>query len=115
MFPDFSQIRIFLRPGNTDMRKAINSLAVLVSEDMQGDPLNGNLYLFCNKQRKNMKVLYWDRNGFCLWQKKLEKHRFPWPDTEEAARELTREELDMLLKGIDFFHAHTKLQYSRVS
>jgi len=115
MFPDFSKIRIFLRPGNTDMRKAINSLTVLVSEDMQGDPLSGSLYLFCNKQRKNMKVLYWDRNGFCLWQKKLEKHRFPWPDTEEAARELTREELDMLLKGIDFFHAHTKLQYSRVS
>ena len=72
MFPDFSQIRIFLRPGNTDMRKAINSLTVLVSEDMQGDPLSGSLYLFCNKQRKNMKVLYWDRNGFCLWQKKLE-------------------------------------------
>ena len=43
MFPDFSQIRIFLRPGNTDMRKAINSLAVMVGEDIQGDPLSGSL------------------------------------------------------------------------
>lgn len=115
MFPDFSRIRIFLRPGHTDLRKAINSLAVLVSEDLRYDPLNGSLYLFCNKARKNMKALYWDRNGFCLWQKKLEKHRFPWPDLGEGARELSREELEMLLCGIDFFHAHTKLQYSRVS
>jgi transposase len=115
MFPDFSKVRIFIRPGHTDMRKAINGLAVMVSEDMNGDPLSGGLYLFCNRQRKNMKALYWDRNGFCLWQKKLEKHKFPWPNTDEGARELTREELDLLLKGIDFFHAHTKLKFSKVS
>ena len=97
------------------MRKAINGLAVLVDEQMQEDPLNGNLYLFCNKQRRNLKALYWDRNGFCLWQKKLEKHRFPWPETEEAAKELSRKELEMLLDGIDFFRAHKELHYSRVS
>ena len=97
------------------MRKAINGLAVLVDEQMKGDPLNGSLYLFCNKQRRNLKALYWDRNGFCLWQKKLEKHRFPWPETEEAAKELSRKELEMLLDGIDFFRAHKELHYSRVS
>ena len=97
------------------MRKAINGLAVLVDEQMQGDPLNGNLYLFCNKQRRNLKALYWDRNGFCLWQKKLEKHRFPWPETVEAVRELQAGELKMLLEGIDFFRAHKELHYSRVS
>ena len=97
------------------MRKAINGLAVLVDEQMQEDPLNGSLYLFCNKQRRNLKALYWDRNGFCLWQKKLEKHRFPWPETEEAAKELSRKELEMLLDGIDFFRAHKELHYSRVS
>ena len=97
------------------MRKAINGLAVLVDEQMKEDPLNGSLYLFCNKQRRNLKALYWDRNGFCLWQKKLEKHRFPWPETEEAAKELSRKELEMLLDGIDFFRAHRELHYSRVS
>ena len=97
------------------MRKAINGLAVLVDEQMKEDPLNGSLYLFCNKQRRNLKALYWDRNGFCLWQKKLEKHRFPWPETEEAAKELSRKELEMLLDGIDFFRAHKELHYSRVS
>ena len=97
------------------MRKAINGLAVLVDEQMQEDPLNGNLYLFCNRQRRNLKALYWDRNGFCLWQKKLEKHRFPWPETQEAVRELQAGELKMLLEGIDFFRAHRELYYSRVS
>ena len=97
------------------MRKAINGLAVLVDEQMKEDPLNGSLYLFCNRQRRNLKALYWDRNGFCLWQKKLEKHRFPWPETEEAAKELSRKELEMLLDGIDFFRAHKALHYSRVS
>ena len=97
------------------MRKAINGLAVLVDEQMKEDPLNGSLYLFCNRQRRNLKALYWDRNGFCLWQKKLEKHRFPWPETEEAAKELSRKELEMLLDGIDFFRAHKELHYSRVS
>ncbi len=97
------------------MRKAINGLAVLVDEQMQEDPLNGSLYLFCNRQRRNLKALYWDRNGFCLWQKKLEKHRFPWPETVEAVRELQAGELKMLLEGIDFFRAHRELYYSRVS
>ena len=113
MFPDFSKIQIFIKPGNTDMRKAINGLAIMITEDLESDPLSGNL--FCNKQRKNLKALYWDRNGFCLWQKKLEKHQFPWPKDNKSALELSSEELEMLLKGIDFFKAHQKLEYSKIS
>ena len=115
MFPDFSKIQIFIKPGSTDMRKAINGLAIMITDDLEADPLSGNLYLFCNKQRKNLKALYWDRNGFCLWQKKLEKHQFPWPKDNNSAMELSREELDMLLKGIDFFKAHQQLKYSKIS
>lgn len=115
MFPDLTRIRIFVRPGITDMRKAINGLSLTVSDHMDKSPLNGDLYLFCNRQRKILKVLYWDRNGFCLWQKRLEKHRFPWPNTEEQARQITSEQLQMLLDGIDFWHAHEKLNFEAVS
>jgi transposase len=115
MIKDFSNVKIFIRPGATDMRKAINGLAIAVQEEMSLDPLSGALFLFTNKQRRILKALYWDQNGFCLWQKRLEKHRFPWPGTEEAARTVTFEELSMLLKGIDFWNAHESLKYSEIA
>ncbi len=115
MTPDLSAVQIFIRPGITDMRKAINGLVVMVQDYMNENPLSGNLFLFCNRERRIMKALYWDRNGFCLWQKKLEKHKFPWPVTEEDALAITPEQLSMLLKGIDFWNEHTTLEYSRVS
>lgn len=113
--PDLSKVTVYVRPGVTDMRKAINGLSILVNEQMELDPLNGALFLFCNRQRRILKALYWDRNGFCLWQKRLEKFRFPWPDTQEAAREITAEQLRMLLDGIDFWNAHEPLSYKSVS
>lgn len=115
MLIDITQLQIYIRPGITDMRKAINGLTGLVQDEMELDPFSKSIFLFCNRQRKILKAMYWDRNGFCLWQKKLEKHKFPWPDTEEAVRELKQEELSMLLNGIDFWKAHTELKYSQVS
>mgnify|MGYP000650019216 CR=1 FL=1 len=112
--PDLSRVEIYVRPGITDMRKQINGLAIIAAEQMEQDPLSGALFLFCNRYRRIMKALYWDRNGFCLWQKKLEKHRYPWPDTEEAARKITARELRMLLDGIDFWQAHQELSYRSV-
>jgi transposase len=81
---------------------------------MNASPVDGNIYLFCNRQRKILKALYWDRNGFCLWQKRLEKHKFPWPQNDEAARAISYKELKMLLEGIDFWNAHQPLSYSSV-
>lgn len=115
MFIDVTSVSIFVRPGVTDMRKAINGLSILAAEQMQHDPLSGSLFLFCNRYRRIMKALYWDRNGFCLWQKRLERDRFPWPASKEAAREISGEQLRMLLDGIDFWHAHQQLQYRSVS
>ena len=115
MLIDVTSVSIFVRPGVTDMRKAINGLSMLASEQMQQDPLSGSLFLFCNRYRRIMKALYWDRNGFCLWQKRLEKDRFPWPASEEAARKISAEQLQMLLDGIDFWRAHQQLQYRSVS
>lgn len=116
MLIDWARTRIFIRPGKTDMRKQSAGLSVLVEQVLQCDPFSGSLYLFCNRRRNLMKVLYWDRNGFCLWSKKLEeKHRFPWPESEEAVREIDEQQLRWLLDGIDFFHAHKRLRYTKVS
>ena len=112
---DLSKARIFLRPGYTDLRKAVNGLAVIIEQVMKGEPFSGNVYLFCNKERRLLKAVYWEKNGFWLSQKRLEKDRYPWPDTSEAVRELGSEELSMLLSGIDLFKAHRELFYKKVS
>jgi transposase len=96
------------------MRKAVNGLAGIVEGQMGGEPFSGNVYLFCNRERKLLKAIYWDKTGFWLSQKRLEKDKYPWPQTSEAARELSADELSMLFKGIDFFKAHKQLNYKNI-
>jgi len=114
MIPDLHTSEIYIKPGVTDMRKQINTLSVYVVEEMKKESLSGDIYVFCSRDRSLIKALYWERNGFCLWQKRLEKDKFPWPKTESEARKITREELMMLLSGIDFFKAHQSIHYSAV-
>jgi len=64
MIFDLSKARIFLRPGITDLRKAVNGLSVIVQEDIEQDPFSGSVFLFCNRGRKLLKAVYWDRTGF---------------------------------------------------
>ena len=71
-----THVRVFLATGNTDMRKSINGLSILVAQHLEMDPLSGHLFVFCNKRQNMVKILYWDRNGFCLWHKRLEKQSF---------------------------------------
>lgn len=115
MIIDWSRVKIFVRPGVTDFRKQINGLSMIVEEELAHDPFSGSLFLFSNRRRTHLKILYWQRNGFCLWLKRLEKDRFPWPQDEEAVREITVEQLSMLLEGIDFWNAHRELAYSRIN
>jgi transposase len=112
---DFSKTRIFIRPGATDLRKAANGLGGIIERQMEGELFSGSIYLFCNKNRKLLKAIWWDRNGFWLGQKRLEKDTFPWPQTNEAVQELNSEQLLMLLDGIDFFKMHKPLHYKKVS
>ena len=114
MIFDLSSMKIYIRPGFTDLRKASNGLTVIVQEWMKQDPFSGSVYMFCNRERKLLKAVYWDKSGFWLSQKRLEKEKFPWPETIEAVRELSVEELKMLLAGIDFFKAHKTLHYEKV-
>ena len=115
MILDISKIKIFLRPGSTDLRKAVNGLSAIVQDTMKQDPFSGSVFLFCNRERKLLKAVYWDKTGFWLSQKRLEKNKFPWPCDETEARELAVEELQMLLVGIDFFKAHKELFYKKVA
>ena len=93
--------RVFLVLGATDMRKAIDGLAVLVADRLELNPLSGACFAFCNRDRTIIKILSWDRNGFCLWQKRLERDRFPWPDSVAAVMDIGGRELSWLLEGLD--------------
>jgi transposase len=115
MRADLSRVSIFIRPGHTDLRKAVNGLTALVQEQMKQDPFSGSVYLFCNKGKKLLKAVWWDKTGFWLSQKRLEREQWPWPENEGEAEELSAEQLGMLLEGIDFFKAHKPVYYQRVS
>ena len=115
MILDWNKIRVFVKPGSTDMRKQVNGLSLIVMEELHKDIFEGHLYLFCNKPRRLLKIIYWDKNGFCLWLKRLEKDKFPWPQNETEATEITLEQFGFLLSGIDFWNAHKTLEYSRIS
>ncbi|MBT3275996.1 MAG: IS66 family insertion sequence element accessory protein TnpB [Spirochaetales bacterium] len=106
MIIDLKNVSIFVRPGKTDMRKQINGLSILVQEELKLDPFSGALFLFCNKRRHLLKVLYWDRNGFWLLHKRLERDRFPWPMNRTEVQEIDLEKLRQLLSGINFWEAH---------
>ena len=109
-------MEVYLALGNTDMRKSINGLSILVETSMDLDLFSGHLFVFCNRRRNMLKILYWDRNGFCLWHKRLEKHRFRWPDCESEVLKIGQRELLWLMEGleIDQKGAHKSLSYSMI-
>lgn len=114
LFP--SQTRVYLSLGNTDMRKSINTLSVLVEGDLDLDPFSGHLFAFCNRRRNIVKILYWDRNGFCLWQKRLEKDKFKWPESYKEVLEIDQRQLSWLMDGLGIHQAtrYKDLRYSTV-
>jgi transposase len=114
MIPLPSHTRVYLAPGNTDMRKEINGLSIFVEGKLQLDPFSGHLFVFCNRRHTVLKILFWDRNGFALYQKRLEKHRFKWPESTEEVLEVSSRDLSFLLEGLDLraVRPHEELRYS---
>lgn len=110
-----TRARVFLRLGATDMRKAIDGLSVVVAQELAEQPASGDLYVFCNRAGNIVKILYWDRNGFCLWQKRLEKNRFKWPRRDKDLLEIDRTALGWLIAGLDIAQAHARLPYPTVT
>lgn len=112
-----SNLKVYLAPGVTDLRKSIDGLSILVESQMELDPFSGYLFAFCNRKRTTIKLLYWDRNGFCLWMKRLESQTFQWPDASTASICIGNRELSWLLDGLSLHQqrAHRSLRYSCVS
>ena len=96
----FDSVMIHREP--VDMRRGINGLCELVALSSMGEITGKNLFVFCGKRRNSIKVLYFDRSGFCLWQKRLEEAKFPWPKKlTETIVKLTPEQFTWLLDGYD--------------
>ena len=117
-------INVCLDP--VDFRMGINGLSVLIESSLKYDAFSENLFCFTNKRRNQIKVLYWERSGFCLWLKRLEEERFKWPtylrpladgqaDRAPVVR-LTQEQLMWLLDGLGLKHLkpHRALEYRTV-
>jgi transposase len=118
MRPSEALAAVYLCREAVDFRKGMNGLAALVEEVLELDPFSEQLFVFCNRARDRVRILYWERNGFCLWQKRLEKHRFQWPrQTQGAVVTLTGQQLNWLLDGVDVMRMrpHERLFYRRVS
>jgi len=91
---------IYLHREHVDFRKSIDGLASLVEQEMKLDVFGQHLFIFCNRNRTRMKVLYWDVTGFALWYKRLEEDKFIWPHKHESATiNITAQQLEWLLSG----------------
>lgn len=99
---NFSAAKIYLCLEPTDMRKSFDTLAALVREELQGDPLSGTWFVFRGKQGNRLKILYWDRDGYALWNKRLEQGTFEFPKVigEAAGVSITATELSLILGGV---------------
>jgi len=105
---------VYLHREPVDFRKSINGLSIIVEAEMVLSPLSGALFVFCNKKRDKLKLLYWDNSGFALWYKRLEQEKFKWPRrAPETVLELTEEQLHWLLSGYDItrMQPHASLTY----
>jgi len=115
--PTVGDISIYICRDPVDFRMGINGLSVMVEATLKYDPFSRNLFCFVNKRRNQIKVLYWQRTGFCLWLKRLEEERFKWPfHLEGAVVELDEDEFRWLLDGLDLKHLkpHRSLEYRTV-
>lgn len=113
-----TQCPIYLHRDPVDFRKAINGLSVIVSQEMELSPCDPALFVFCNKNRTQLKVLYWDDSGFALWQKRLEQDKFKWPKKDpHTTITVTHEQWTWLLRGFDFarFTPHRAVHFSDVA
>ena len=105
--------RVFVATGGTDMRLGFNGLYALVVGQLKEDPQSGHLFLFANKRRDRMRILFFD--NFSLWvcARRMEKGRLHWPSSDDGRVQLTREEFALLIGGIDLRTATKRKWYRR--
>jgi transposase len=94
-------VKIFLCAQATDMRRSFDKLAEMTRSVLRQDPLSGHLFVFFNRSRDRVKILFWDRSGFCLYYKRLEEGAFRVPKLDAGVVQLEAAELALILEGID--------------
>lgn len=114
--PALTGIEVYVYRGAVDMRQSINGLSQRVEADGHS-VFSGAVYVFSNRRRDKIKLLTWERTGFVLWYKRLEKDRFVWPQTQDAVMILTGQQLNWLLDGYDVnkLRPHEELRYRHVA
>ena len=101
MFSPFNG-KVWFYQQPIDFRKQIDGLVILVADALRKDPVSGQLFVFRNKRADKIKILYWEDNGFWLLYKRCEKTRFIFPGIDDTAMEISKQQLQWLLSGIDF-------------
>jgi transposase len=111
-----ASVRVYLCLTGCDMRKSFDGLHAMVREHLELDAFAGHLFVFASRRRDRIKILYWDRDGFAVWSKRLEEGTYVVPlgeDVSERRREITIQELGALLSGIDLQQAPRRKRYRR--
>ena len=110
--------KVFIHRERVDMRKGINGLSEIVQSAQMGNLMEPHLFVFSGRRRDTIKVLYFDRSGFALWQKRLERDKFPWPKKHtDVIVKITPEQFAWLLDGYDVWKMRPfeELNFERVS
>ena len=97
-----SEVRVYLATTPVDGRKAINGLSAFILEEFEATLMDGSVFVFYNRARDRVKCLFWEKNGFVLYQKRLERGKFKINRTEDELFVMTQQQLDWLLAGLDF-------------
>jgi transposase len=113
-FPE-GQIRVHLYGHPCDMRKSFDGLQALTRQGLGQDPLDGSLYVFVNRRATQMRVLYFDRSGYCIWAKRLEAGRFLSDWSQARTREMDWTGLKLLLEGIEPERLRKRYRYATES
>jgi transposase len=108
-------VRVFLHTPATDLRKGFDALSGLVTTTFGQDPTSGHLFLFVNRRRDRLKILYWDRDGLAIWYKRLETGSFQLPvvTRDAVSIEMSSTQLTLILSGIDLRSARQRKRYQR--
>jgi transposase len=113
-FPE-SNVKIWLYAMPTDMRKSYDGLIALAKNQLAEDPLSGHLFVFFNRRRNRVKVLYFDRSGYCIWMKRLESGQFHFNAKQGEKQGLNWTQLKLILEGIQLENITTKRRYRHAS
>ena len=106
---------LYIHRNPVDMRKSINGLSIIVQEEMNLDLKSSAIFIFCNRRRTHMKILYFDKSGFALWLKRLEDSKFSWPkNLDEETIIISVDDMRLLLEGINIWTRFKSVHFEKV-